>query len=487
LTLTAARRLTALVLGTGAVLASGQPALASGRDSGASAQAPRGMSFASVPGLHPPSVTVTADPDSSSGDIFLTPRNSYQRHVQIQHGPMILNSQGQLVWFDRLQTGLAADLEVQRYQGQPVLTWWQGGAVDRNSEDVIMDSSYRTLATLHAGHGDLTDTHEFKITPQNTALIAAVHRTKADLSSVGGPRHGTVDDNIVQELDIKTGRVLWEWHSYGHVPLQEAYIRAPRSRPFDYFHLNSIQQLPNGNLLVSARSTWAIYEISRKTGQIIWTLGGKRSSFTLGPGARFSWQHDARLHGHTLSLFDDASDGPSEQEGQSSAKFLSLDMRTMRATLVRRYTHSPGLLAVSQGNAQALPNGDVFVGWGADPEFSEYSPAGRQIFNGSFALGVNSYRAYRFSWTGRPSWPPAVAVSSSGDSVTISASWNGATEVAAWRVLGGDSPALLSSVAQATRTGFETTIHLTSSLNYFAVQALNAQGHVLGTSAVKPR
>lgn len=486
--MTAARsRLTVLALGVGATLLIGQPALASRSGGSGSSEAPQGMSFASLPGFHPPNVTVSADQDSASGDIFLTPRNSYQRHVTIQHGPMILNGQGQLVWFDPLPTGLAADLEVQRYQGQPVLTWWQGGAVDREAEDVIMDSSYRMVATLRAGHGYLTDTHEFKITPQNTALIAAVHRVRADLTGVGGPRHGIVDDDIVQELEVSTGRVLWEWHSYGHVPLRESYTRALGSRPFDYFHLNSIQELPDGNLLVSARSTWAIYEVSRRTGRIIWTLGGKRSSFTIGPGARFSWQHDARLHGNILSLFDDASDGPSEQEAQSSAKLLRLDTRTMTATLVHRYTHSPPLLTVSQGSAQTLPGGDVFVGWGADPEFSEYSPSGGQIFNGSFDLGVNSYRAYRFPWTGRPATPPAMAVSASGNSVTISASWNGATEVTAWRVLGGDSPTALGSVVQAARTGFETTIHLDSSLNYFAVQALDAQGNVLGTSAAKSR
>ncbi len=490
MTLTVARRrVTALALGAGAVLLGAQPALAAWRGGSATAAArsTQGMSFVSLPGFHPPSVTVTADPDSDSGDIFLTPRNSYQRHVPIQHGPMILNGQGQLVWFDRLPAGLATDLEVQHYRGRPVLTWWQGAAVNRAAEDVIMDSSYRTVATLHAGHGYATDTHEFKLTPQDTALIAAFHRVKANLTSIGGPKDGIVDDDIVQELDIKTGRVLWEWHSYGHVPLRASYTRPSASRPFDYFHLNSVQRLPDGNVLVSARSTWAIYEVSRRTGRILWTLGGKDSSFNLGPGAGFSWQHDARLHGHTLSLFDDASDGPSQQADQSSAKVLSLNMRRMTATLVHRYTHSPGLLAVSQGSAQALPNGDVFVGWGADPEFSEYSPSGRQIFNGSFALGVNSYRAYRFPWTGQPSSSPALAVSSSGAAVTIHTSWNGATQVAAWRVMGGNSATSLAPVAQAARTGFETTIYLNSSLNYFAVQALDAQGSVLGTSAVKPR
>jgi hypothetical protein len=246
--------------------------------------------------------------------------------------------------------------------------------------------------------------------------------------------------------------------------------------------------LPDGSLLVSARATWAIYDISRRTGRILWSLGGKHSSFRLGPRVRFSWQHDARLVGDTLSLFDDASDGPSQQEEESSAKVLRLDRTRMRAKLVRTYRHSPALLTISQGNAQTLPNHNLFVGWGADPQFSEYSPSGRQIFDGSFELGVNSYRAYRFPWTGRAPGRPALAVApSSAAALTLYASWNGATQVAAWRVLGGETAGSLGPVAQAQRTGFETAIHLSSSLPYFAVQALDADGRVLGTSMVRSR
>jgi hypothetical protein len=465
--------------------ASGAPMTA---DSGSGPTAPRGMSFHSLPGLHPPRVTVSGTLDQGSGDIFLTPRNSYQRRITIQHGPMILNSQGQLVWFHKIRRGLAANLEVQRYMGQPVLTWWEGTADNGVSRDVIMDSTYHVLARLHAGDGATTDTHEFQITPRGTALVAAVRHLKVNLKSLGGPRHGIVTDDVIQELDVKTGRVLWQWHSYGHVGLRASYARPWGSNPFDYFHLNSVQRLPNGNLLVCARATWAIYEISRRTGRVVWSLGGKHSSFKLGPRVRFSWQHDARLIGDRLSLFDDATDGPSEQETESSAKVLELDMTRMRARLVRSYRHSPAVLTVSQGNAQTLPNRDLFVGWGADPEFSEYSPSGHQLFDGSFELGVNSYRAYRFPWTGHPSGRPALAITdSSGGAVTLYASWNGATQVSAWRVRGGRSGAALEPVTQARRTGFETVMHVTSSLPYFEVQALDANGKVLGSSVVRSR
>jgi hypothetical protein len=467
-----------------AFVLAGLVAPASGTASGPGPRPPT-QSFRSEPGLHPPDVTVTSDPDTTSGDILLAPYDTPQP------GPMILDSRGRLVWFRRLRRGPATNLEVQRYRGHEVLTWWQGVFSGQGravaGQDMVLNSSYRTVAVLHAGHGYVADPHEFQITPQGTALIDAWVPVRADLSRVGGPSRGTVLDCVVQELSIPSGRVLWEWHSLGHVPLSASYAGRPAgSSPYDYFHLNSIQQLPDGNLLISARNTWAVYKISRSTGRVLWTLGGKHSSFTMGPGTGFEWQHDARLHADgTLTLFDDAA--LPQEEPQSSAKALAIDTQTMRASLVRQYDHSPPVLSGTQGSAQLLPGGDVFVGWGSQPYFSEYSPSGRQIFSGSFALGVESYRAYRFPWTGRPATKPAMAVSrQAGARPWVYASWNGATQVTAWRVLGGPNPGALHPLGQPTpRQGFETVIRPDSAPAYLAVQALGRGGGVLATSTVR--
>jgi hypothetical protein len=471
--------LVAILLAMSAPLASARPPAAVGSPSAAR---PQGLNFHSDPDLHPPRARISADSDQGSGDIFLTPVSSYQRRVVIQHGPMIVDPRGRLIWFDHI-AGIASDLSVQTYREQPVLTWWQldGGV----PVDVIMDRSYRRVATLHAANGYGADEHEFQITPQGTALIDAYVPVPRDLSRIGGPTDGKVEDCVIQELAIPSGRLLWEWHSLSHVPLRDSYIRPTGKQPFDYFHLNSIQQLPGGNLLISARHTWGIYEIGKRTGRVLWELGGKHSSFRSGRGARFSWQHDARLRGRTLSLFDDGSDGPSRPETQSSAKFLTLDLksRPMRATLLRRYTHTPPLSTGSQGNTQLLPNHDVFVGWGADPEFSEYTPSGRQILDGSFVLGVSTYRAYRFPWTGQPLTHPSVAATSSSGAVTVYASWNGATQVAHWRVLAGATATTLTPRTTATRTGFETRIGVEGHPGYVSVQARSASGQVLSTSS----
>ncbi|HZU59364.1 MAG TPA: arylsulfotransferase family protein, partial [Solirubrobacteraceae bacterium] len=436
--------------------------------------------FRSEPDLRPPVVVVTADPDHTSGDVFLAMQNSPQV------GPMIIDGQGQLVWFHPIGIGTGqvfpSDLAVQHYQGRPVLTWWQGRQLGA-AKDVVMNRSYRTVAVVRAGDGYQADFHEFQLTPQGTALLDAVGFVKTNLTSVGGPRDGTLLDDVIQEVDVRTGQVLWEWHALGHVPLTASYVPYSSNQPFyDYFHLNSIQQLPGGNLLISARHTWALYEISRRTGNVIWTLGGKDSNFTMGPGTNFEWQHDARLRGQTLSLFDDGAYPAVER--QSSAKYLRVNVRDRTVSLIRRFTHSPPLLAGAAGSTRTLPNGDVFVGWGELPVFSEYTPTGRQIFNGTFALGVTSYRAFRFAWVGRPRTRPSLAVSRSHGVEKLYASWNGATQVRAWRVLAGPTARALKALGVSVpRRGFETRISVAARRRYVAVQALGRNGDVLGTSA----
>jgi hypothetical protein len=427
-------------------------------------------------------VSATANPDASSGDILLTPRYSEQQ------GPMILDSRGRLLWF-RPINGFATNLEVQRYRNQPVLTWFQQtGGTRATNEDVIMNRSYDIVGTLHGVEGYVPDEHEFQLSSSGTAWIDAYTLSPTDLTGAGGAANGIVMDCMIQERDIKTGQLLWEWHALGHVPLSASFMPVPTSTtPYDFFHLNSIQQLPSGNLLISSRNTSAVYEIDKQTGKVIWALGGRDSSFKVMPGARFEWQHDAHLQGgRFLTVFDDAADGTSTAEPQSSAKIISLNTTTRTALLVHRFTHRPPVLSEGEGAVQILSNHNVFVGWGSQPDFSEYTSGGRQIFNASFPFGTTSYRAYRFPWSGQPLTRPSVAVSSgSNGRVKVYASWNGATNVAAWRVEAGGSPSALQSLGQWRRTGFETVLTLQHPGRYLAVQALSARGRVLAASATR--
>ena len=87
-------------------------------------------------------------------------------------------------------------------------------------------------------------------------------------------------------------------------------------------------------------------------------------------------------------------------------------------------------------------------------------------------------------WTGKPLYAPSAAAQKKGSRTTVYASWNGATSVARWRVLGGRNARHLAIVATRARSGFETAIGLKSSYRAYKVVALDSKGHVLKRSGV---
>jgi hypothetical protein len=324
-----------------------------------------------------------------------------------------------------------------------------------------------------AARGLHADLHEFVITPWNTALVTSTEVRPWDLRSVGGGSRGRVVGGVVQELALPSGRLLWEWHSLDHVAVAETAIKAKPGPRFDYFHINSIDVAPDGHLIVSARNTWAAYKIDRRTSRVLWRLGGKRSDFKLGRGARFEWQHDVREHANGLvTVFDNAAAPP--EEPQSRALLLRLDTKRMRVSLVHAYTHRPQrVLSRYLGNTQLLDNGNVFVGWGGSPYMTEFDRAGGIIFDARLPHAGESYRAFRLPWNGHPADRPAAVIRGRA----LYASWNGATAVASWQLRENGQPSRI-----VRRTGFETKLPLSMRATSADVVALDASGASLGTS-----
>ena len=442
--------------------------------------------FASRHDLAPPRVSITTDSGAGApGDLFLAPYAGPG-----QYGPMILDGSGRLVWFKPVPSGSrAADLRVQEYEGKPVLTWWQSPLIANGRRDagvVIADDAYRVIKIVRAGNRYQPDLHAFRITPQGTALMTVYDAIRCNLRAHGGPANGAVADTLMQEIDLRTGLVRFEWHSLDHVALSESYMPIKNSgtptSPWDFFHINSIDPEPNGDLLVDARNTWAAYEVAPTTGRIVWRLGGKRSNFRMGPGATPAWQHDAeRLGGGTITFFDNGA--TPKEHSQSRALVLKIDPESATAELQSSFVHHLPLVAPSQGNLQALPDGNWLVGWGQEPYFSEYSPSGKLLLDGHLPTSYQSFTVLKFPWSARPAQPPAAVVGrTAAGGLLVRASWNGATDVATWRVLGGVSPHSLSALATAPRAGFETAIPLAHAPRYVAAQALDAHGQPLGTS-----
>ena len=357
-------------------------------------------------GHGPPPVTVlTQGAGNGNGDIFIAPQGG----GGYASGPEILTDTGKVIWFHALPAGEAAtDFRTQTYQGRPVLTWFQGSGL--SGTDYIYDDRYRQIAEVRAGHGYLTDFHEFLITPWNTALILADAVGTANLTSMGGPADQKVFDGIVQEIDIRTGQVLFQWNSADHVPYRDSHNPRPASAaaPWDWFHINAVHLDTDGNLLINSRFTWTTYKVNLHTGKIIWELGGKQSTFKLkaapgqvldSAGEIFAYQHDPEAIGNgEYTFFDDESDGSTTLLPHSRVVTVKLDLTTRVATLVKSVDQPEGLVATAEGNAQTTRNGDLFVGWGALPYISEFSPSGHLLFNAELPAGISTYRAYHLPW-----------------------------------------------------------------------------------------
>src|SRR3954447_18396063 len=474
-------------------LAAAVAALALGA-AAADAATPWNKRVHSVPGLAIPRVWTTInDPAKAPGFIFVTPRAKPGQRT----GPTLLDADGRVVWFHRLaSTRTAIGMQAQTYLGQPVLTWGQrpplvheGDLYTGNSRtvyNVIADQHYRTIARVRArGRGINTDLHEFKITKNNTALVLGFRTLGRNLRKYGGPEHSAILDNVVQEIDIRTGKVLFAWSAARKLSPRDSAIKPPDTGGWDAYHVNAVSEDSDGNLLLTVRHMSEIVKIDRHTGHVIWRLGGKHSDFRVSPSAAFFYPHDAeRAADGTLTIFDNRSTALDKSRGSSRGVRIKLDTRRKTASLAGAYAHPTGtVFATSQGNVTELANKDVFVGWGSSPWWSEYAPDGHLVFAGHFqSIWNQSYRAFKMPWVGLPVAAPALVASVKTGRLIAYVSWNGATEVRRWRLLAGSGEAPLEPVATVDWQDFETKFDVAGTPTVVQVQGLDAAGNVIGTS-----
>lgn len=469
--------------------------------------------FVSNPDLHPMKVTVnTNKPGTAPGYIFVGPYEYYNTPTIGQTGALIMDQSGNPIWFRQSDKYTQnRDFKVQYYFGHPVLTLWQGtiagtlfaNPIHPQGEPLpggyfqIINQHYQVIRTITAREGYTADNHEFLITKRNTALFLAIKHVPADLAQYGGPKEGYIRNYSIQEIELKTDKLIFFWDALSHINPAYSNVPAPSAMEvhhiWDPFHLNSVEDGPNDTLLVSMRDMWSIYNINKKTGNIIWQLGGKQSDFTFGPNATFSWQHDARYRSETkISLFDNAccKSPTTLPEEASHGLIVDLDYKNMTVTGHRTYYHSPALYVDHQGNMQQLPNYNQFVGWGVKPYLSEFKYGGntKEKPSENLVYGMqmpnHTYRAFKYEWVGLPIDPPDIAIDFlRNGKVIVYASWNGSTETTAWQVLAGSTPyTMLNTVPCTPRTGFETAIYPDVNGPYFQVHALNSYGVIIGRS-----
>jgi hypothetical protein len=438
-------------------------------------------------------ITTPATP-AATGAVFLSPASGSSLW-----GPLMVDRAGSPIWFRQTPppATVSIDFKPQQYRKQPVLTWWEGtiggtgGQGVGQGEFVIADRSYREITRIRAAGTEQADQHDLIITPQDTALFWVYDPIAYDLTSVGGPKDGVLHDGVLQEIDIATGRKLFEWRSSDHVGVDESYAPLPQGDsahlPYDYFHANSVGLAADGDLLLSSRHTWAVYKIDRRTGAVRWRLGGKKSDISVDERTAFAWQHDFRQRRDgSYSVFDNGA-GVTKVHDYSRGVVFRVDESAKKTTFVAEYVHPDKISAPTQGNFRELADGGSFIGWGQMPHFTEHDADGSVRFAGHIPLDNQSYRAYQAEWTAEPVDRPALGLHVDGGAVVVSASWNGATAVAKWRARWGAQPdALTGGTVEAPRSGFETTLKIPGTPEYVVAEALDARGRVLGVSSAIP-
>jgi hypothetical protein len=441
-----------------------------------------------------PDVTITTAANGTvPGYICLTPASGAGLW-----GPLMVDEKGSPVWFKKVPdpATVAIDFKVQQYRNQPVLTWWEGtiggtgGQGVGQGEFVIADKSYREITRVRAAGSEQADQHDFVITSRDTALFWVYDPVPWDLSAQGGPTDGVLHDGVIQEIDIATGKKLFEWRARDHVTLDESYAPLPQGDsahlPYDYFHANSVGLAADGNIIISSRHTWTTFKIDKSSGKVIWRLGGKKSDFTIDEKSKFAWQHDFRQRRDgSYSVFDNGA-GVTKVHDYSRGLVFKLDESARTATFVAEYVHPDKLSAPTQGNFRELADGGSFIGWGQMPHFTEHNADGTVRLAGHLPLDNQSYRAYKSDWIGEPLDQPALGLHVDNGNVVVSASWNGTTRVAKWHTRSGTQPGALQTNTEAPRTGFESTLTIQGTPEYVVAEALDATGRLLGASSAIP-
>ncbi|MGI8416772.1 MAG: arylsulfotransferase family protein [Nakamurella sp.] len=462
-----------------------------------------GPALISRPDLRPPTVTVNqpANGATAPGLILATPIG----RANSQPGTMIYDDTGKLLWFKPAPANVTVgNLQAITFHGQPALTWFEGVAPyvagSYRGEWVVVDRSYRELTRLRMANGYQADLHDIKFTDHDTAYLEGYNPLRCDNVTIKPCKTGaTVLEDVIQEIDLDTGTVLFEWHSLDHIPLTDSYI-SNQAAIFDYIHTNSLDIDHDGNLLMSSRHTSALFKINSVTGALIWTIGGKDSTFSF-VGDKYQapchvgpdFPHDFRVR--TDGSYSYHDNGVLRAEGYSAVvnkkcarvsdtrgAVIKLDLAAKTATYVKQLERQPAIYGATQGRVQEQTNGDTLVTWGGLGPVTEFNGADQPVFDATLSAG--SYRQVRELWTGVPAELPALVVNAAGGVTKASVSWNGDTRTSSWRLLAGSSQTTLKPVKTTSSTAFETAFSVTGVGPYFAVEALDVSGKTLVRSTV---
>ena len=463
--------------------------------------------FKSRPDIYAPFMNVTTYDEEKvvPGLIFIAAYQTFQA------GIYIYDTYGNLVYsgFGATGGGTSHLFHVTNINGTDRMAYITGAQNDGyvRGYGVVMDDTFTTITSVKSGGGMANfDEHEFKVVDDGKNVLMTLynpeHYDMTDWDITTG--QGWIMNCCFQKLELVTNRLLFEWCALDHTEITETTV-APSSTevsgtglnptlPWDWFHINAVDQNADGDYLVSARHVSTVYKISGQDGHVIWRLGGKMSDFSFPAGLNFSFQHDARWREENatttiLSLFDNGSNGYNQTSRYSTSMILKLDHTDNTVALLRSYVAPLKLVSASQGNMQLLgTNSDwttanTFFGWGNNAYISEYTNDGTMVMQGHFAtIGSMNYQAFKYNITTNPTDAPALYTYAHNESTgtVYYMSWNGATKVRLWRMYGAeDRNGPWSVVDTVNRNGFETTFAAPTFYAWGMVESIDGEGKPL--------
>jgi len=391
------------------------------------------------------------------------------------------------------------------------------------------------MHTISAKNNKSADCHELLLTPQCTVIITAYDTIPYDLSR-WNITEGWLMNSYFQEIDLATDELLFEWSAADHMNVNDSIWQpttmgegGKQQKGYDFVHLNSVEKDEHGNYLLSMRHTSSVVYVSGVDGHIIWTLGGKKNDFkdlSDGTATDFAFQHHARWVNKELtkiSIFDDRNSleifNKAHNDTRGIIVEIDADARTVRLDKVYHATHN--ITSVRMGGMQVLQDspepGNVILGYGNEPAWTEYAPDGTVLFD--IALGpmragrasADNYRVLKVNWTGEPTYNPSISAGpdrhydfnetrstfeilrtdKKGEylrNTTAYFSWNGATDISHWLVLSSETDAnmTISSNFQARipKTGFEMYFKAAYGTKYMRAIAVSAGNVVMGASPI---
>ncbi len=364
------------------------------------------------------------------------PKNYYQA---CQTGPAIYDNTGELVWSGacHVRNQNTCDFRVSTINGTSVLSMilYQWGK--EKGHGLLLDGSYSKVQRIDTRFVEPgMNMHELNIMDNGrSALIFLYKPARVDVRGVAhdDSETGWISDMGFREFDLASGDTIFEWWASPHISVEESTTRptqleGPYPQGWDWFHGNSLDRNDDGDYLVCARHTDAIYKISGVDGQIMWRLGGVSTDFA--QDFLFARQHDARFlpsddGGKTelISFFDNGGDEYSRLSNQSAGLVVRLDTTSspMTARVEKQYRRPDGNTTDVRGNFHMLPNGNVVGGWSGPSYVSEHTADGKVVLEARFKSDrFVTYRTYKFNFTGTPSEPPVVHSSVFGTSSELS-------------------------------------------------------------------